>query len=403
MNVAFFISRRYLFAKKSRNIINVISAISMFVVAMVTAAMITVLSAFNGIESLVSSLFSSFDPEITVLPAEGKVFEASDSLITYLAATEGVSSVARVLEDDVVIRFDNQPTVATLKGVDTVFTRVTDVRDVIRYGEFKLESNGFPCAIVGYGIQSELGLPYHPTEYPLFSVSAPIRGKKLGRYKERALNTLPVMMSGVFSINAEMDVKYILTPLAFARELFNYENEVSALGIAIADKQKPEKVKERLAARLGPDYIIETRYDRNALIHQTNRTEKWATFLILTFIMVIAGFNIMASLTMLIIEKRNDIFILQSMGFTAADIRTVFSNQGFLINAIGMLIGLVFGLGLCFVQQKFGLIKLQGSIVPAYPIEVRPGDIAGILFTVLAIGTLFSTGMVRYLIKRFVH
>lgn len=403
MNVPFFISRRYLFAKKSRNIINVISGISMFVVACVTAAMITVLSAFNGIESLVSSLFSSFDPEITVQPAQGKVFSASDSLIDYIAATEGVHSVARLLEDDVVIRFDNQPTVATLKGVDTVFTRVTDVREVIRYGEFKLEADGFPCAIVGYGIQSELGLPYHPTEYPVFSVSAPIRGKKLGRYKERALNTLPLMMSGVFSINAEMDVKYIVVPLSFARSLFNYDNEVSALGIALSDNQKPDRVKAALATRLGSDYIVETRYDRNALIHQTNRTEKWATFLILTFIMVIAGFNIMASLTMLIIEKRNDIFILQSMGLTAADIRKIFSNQGFLINLMGMLIGLVFGLGLCFLQQKFGLIELQGSIVPAYPIEVRAGDIAGILLTVLTIGTLFSTGMVRYLIKRFVH
>lgn len=375
----------------------------MFVVACVTAAMITVLSAFNGIESLVSSLFSSFDPEITILPAEGKVFEATDSLVQYVAATEGVRSVSRILEDDVVIRFDNQPTVATLKAVDTLFTQVTDVRDVIRYGEFKLETDGLPCAIVGYGIQSELGLPYHPIEYPLFSVSAPIRGKKLGRYKERALNTLPVMMSGVFSINAEMDVKYILTPISFARELFDYEDEVSALGVAIGEKQSSEEVKARIASRLGSAYLVETRYDRNALIHQTNRTEKWATFLILTFIMVIAGFNIMASLTMLIIEKRKDIFILQSMGFTSSDIRKTFSNQGFLINGIGMLIGLAAGLGLCLIQQKFGLLELQGSIVPAYPIEIRPGDVAGIVLTVLTIGTLFSTGMVRYLIKRFAH
>lgn len=378
-----------------------ISGISMFVVACVTAAMITVLSAFNGIESLVSQLFSSFDPEVTVLPARGKVFEVNDSLIQYITAIEGVEVVAASIEDDVIVRFDGQPSVATLKGIDTLFTRVTDLREVIRYGDFVLERNGVPCAIVGFGIQSELGIPYHPTDYPVFSVSAPIRGKRLSRHKEKALNTLPVLMSAVFSVNAEMDVKYLIAPISMARDLFDYDNEVSQLGISLSSGYRPDAVKRSLSKALGEDYIVETRYERNALVHQTNKSEKWATFLILTFIMVIAGFNIMASLTMLIMEKKNDIFILQSFGMTRNDIRRIFSNQGLLINAIGMLIGLVIGLSLCIAQQQFGLLKLHGSIVPAYPIEIRPGDIAGILFTVLLIGSLFSTLMVRYLIKRF--
>lgn len=373
----------------------------MFVVACVTAAMITVLSAFNGIESLVSQLFSSFDPEIVVLPARGKVFEANDSLISYISAIEGIEAISRSIEDDVIIRFDGQPSVATLKGIDTVFSRVTDVRNVIRYGDFVLERNDFPCAIVGYGIQSELGIPYHPTDFAIFTVSAPIRGKRLGRHKEKALNTLPVLMSAVFSVNAEMDVKYLLAPISFARELFDYESEVSSLGIALASGYRPDGVKKKLVETLGDAFTIETRYDRNALVHQTNRTEKWATFLILTFILVIAGFNIMASLTMLIIEKRNDIFILQSIGMTSGDIRKIFSNQGLLINFIGMLIGLVIGLGLCIIQQEFGLIKLYGSIVPAYPIEIRLTDVLGVLATVIVVGSLFSTLMVRYLIKRF--
>lgn len=401
MNVPFFISRRYLFAKKSRNVINLISSISMFVVACVTAAMITVLSAFNGIESLVSQLFSSFDAEVSIVPARGKTIDNPDSLLQELKTIDFIRASSLSLEDDVIIRFDGQPSVATLRGVDSLFAEVTDIHQVIRNGEYQLERSGMPCAVIGYGIQSELGIPFHPTDYPVVTVSAPVRGKKLSRYKERALNTLPILMSSVFSVNAEMDVKYLIVPLSFARELLEYEKEASQIQLALVSGYRPDAAKKHLEEVLGPDYKIETRLDRNALVHQTNRSEKWATFLILSFIMVIAGFNIMASLTMLIIEKRKDIFILQSMGLTPADVRRVFSFQGLLINLIGALSGMAVGLLLCWLQAQFGLIKLYGSIVPHYPIEVRWTDVAGVLFTVLLIGSLFSILMVRYLVKRF--
>lgn len=373
----------------------------MFVVASVTAAMITILSAFNGIEALVSDLFSTFDAEVTIAPATGKVFPVTDSLLVEITSFPEIETVAQTLEDDVIIRYDGQPSVATLKGVDTLYAAVTDIQEVMRYGDFKLEREGFPCAITGLGIQSELGIPFHPEDYSLLSVSAPIRGKKLSRYKEKALNTLPILISGVFSVNAEMDVKYILAPLDFARDLFNYEQEVSRLAIGLAEGSKPDRVKEQLQEKLGDDYLVQTRYDKNALVHKTNRSEKWATFLILSFIMLIAAFNIMASLTMLIIEKRKDIFILQSMGFSAQDVRKTFSNQGVLINLIGAGLGLVIGLGLCILQQEVGLLRLEGSIVPYYPIQIRFLDVLGVMATVLVIGTFFSTLMVRYLIKRF--
>lgn len=401
MNVSFYISRRYLFAKKSRNVINLISAISMFVVACVTAAMITVLSAFNGIESLVTQLFSSFDAEVSILPASGKTIANPDSLVRVISELEFVGAISKSVEDDVIIRFDNQPSVATLKGVDSMFTQVTDIHQVIRSGEYSLSRSNLPCAVIGYGIKSELGIPFHPTDFPVVTISAPVRGKKLSRYKERALNTLPILMSSVFSVNAEMDVKYIIVPITFAQELFEYDEEVSQLQLSLISGYRPDAAKKKLRELLGPSYQIETRLDRNALVHQTNRSEKWATFLILSFIMVIAGFNIMASLTMLIIEKRKDIFILQSMGLTAAHIRRVFSYQGLLINIIGAMIGMAVGLLLCFLQAEFGLIKLYGSIVPHYPIEVRLTDVLGVMATVLVIGSLFSILMVRYLIKRF--
>lgn len=373
----------------------------MFVVACVTAAMITILSAFNGIESLVSELFSTFDAELTVTPAEGKVFTPDSTFYADLSAFSEISAVSSSLEDDVIVRFDGQPSVATLRGVDTTFVRLTEIDEMMRYGTFQLKRDGYECAIPGLGIQNELGIPFHPEDFSVITLSAPIRGKKLSRYREKALNTLPLLVSGVFSVNAEMDVKYILSPLSFARKLFEYDNEVSQVSIGLIEDAKPESVKKELQAELGSDFKVETRYDKNILVHQTNRSEKWATFLILAFIMVIAAFNIMASLTMLIIEKRKDIFILQSMGLTAVHIRKVFSNQGVLINVIGALIGLGLGLGLCFLQDTVGLIRLHGSIVSHYPVQVRWLDVIGVLATVITIGTFFSTAMVRFLIKRF--
>jgi ABC-type lipoprotein release transport system permease subunit len=373
----------------------------MFVVACVTAAMITILSAFNGIESLVSELFSTFDAELTISPAEGKVFTADDSLLVEIRSFPEVKTISKALEDDVIVRYDGQPAVATLRGVDTLFAEVTDIRQAMRYGEFQLERSTIPCAIPGLGVQSELGIPFHPEDFSVITISAPIRGKKLSRYKEKALNTLPIAISGVFSVNAEMDVKYIIAPLSYARELFNYDQEVSQLSVALHEDSDPEEVKQQMIQRFGAAYHIETRYDKNILVHQTNKSEKWATFLILAFIMLIAAFNIMASLTMLIIEKRKDIFILQSMGLTATHIRRIFSNQGILINAIGAVIGLVFGLLLCVLQDQVGLLRLEGSIVEHYPVQIRFLDVLGVLATVFTIGTLFSTTMVRYLVKRF--
>jgi lipoprotein-releasing system permease protein len=375
----------------------------MFVVACVTAAMICILSAFNGIESLVSELFTTFDAEISISPAQGKTFEVSDSLLAEIQNTPGIKAVAQVVEADVIIRFDGQPTVATIKGVDTTFASITNLPKMMRAGEFQLYRNTQACAIPGLGIQSELGIPYKPNEFALITISAPIRGKKLSKYKEKALNTEPILVSGVFSVNAELDVKYVVTPLDFARKLLGYEKEVSFIDCGVEEGADVEDLQETLQKKLGNSLEVKTRYQKNAVIHQTNRTEKWATFLILFFILVIAAFNVMASLTMLIMEKRKDIFILKSMGLINLDIRRIFSYQGMLINGIGALIGLAAGLALCIIQQKVGIIPLQGSIVEYYPMKVEFPDVLKVIISVATIGTLFSVVMVRYLIKRFVQ
>ncbi len=402
MKVPFFISKRYLFSKKSRNIINLISGISIFVVACVTAAMICILSAFNGIESLVGTLFTTFDAEISISPEEGKVFEVTDDVLASINTLPEARLSALILEDDVIVRYGGQPSVATIMGVDSNFASITSVSQMMRSGKYTLERNGMACAIPGLGIQSELGIPYDANEFPVMSVSAPIRGKKLSRYREKALNTKPILVSGVFSVNAELDVKYVLTPLAFTQDLLGYNAQtVSRIDLGLNPNADPEEVKENIQSMLGTDLVVETRYDKNSFIHQTNQTEKWATFVILTFILVIAAFNVMASLTMLILEKKKDIFILKSIGMTEASIFSIFTWQGILINAVGALIGLVLGLLLCFLQIQFGLIELQGSIVDYYPMEVRLLDLLQIMCTVMGIGTLFSAVMVKYLVKRF--
>lgn len=377
----------------------------MFVVAAVTAAMICIMSAFNGIEELVGNLFTTFDSELSITPAEGKVFEANDIFFEHIAKVKGVEEYSLIVEDDVILRHQGQPTVASVLGVDSSFSNITQIKEMMNSGTYLLEDEDRAYAIPGFGVKTELGISDgYQDEYQLISISAPIRGKKLSRFKEKALNTKLIPVAGIFSVNAELDVKYVMTPLWFAQDLLGYEvNQISRLDLSIGLEEDAEDVQEALQEELGEAYNVKTRYEKNLFIHQTNKTEKWATFMILTFILVIAAFNVMASLTMLIIEKRKDIFILKSMGMTFADIRNIFTFQGISINVIGAFIGLAFGLFLCYLQINFGLIELKNSVVPHYPMAVQITDLIWVISTVLIVGTLFSATMVRYLVKRFAN
>jgi lipoprotein-releasing system permease protein len=315
MQVPYYIARRYLFAKKSRNIINLISGISMFVVAAVAAAMLTVLSAVNGIDDLVRKLFNSFDAPVRVLPAQGKVFHCDSVKINEIAQWPEVTAVCKVLEDDVIVGFEERKSVATLRGVSEEIRTIAPVDSIMLAGAFILEEGGFPYAVVGLGIRSELLIPFFNDERPPLQVFAPIRGKKLNQYRENAFNRDNILISGVYSVNAELDVKYTIVPYSFAVTLFDRElGEVSALELGLKEDVDLAEFDKKLQLFLGERYNIETREEKNALIYKTNRSEKWAAYSIMLFILIIAAFNIMASLTMLVIEKRKDIYILRSMG-----------------------------------------------------------------------------------------
>jgi lipoprotein-releasing system permease protein len=375
--------------------------ISMMVVAFIAAAMITVMSAFNGIDDLVKKLFANFDAPLTVMATEGKMF--ADSLVTdkQILQIEGVKGLSRTIEEAAWLSHQSHNAVATIKGVDQSFTSLSPIDSMVYDGEFLLEDDKYSYAVVGLGVRSELFMPLYGYAPTVMQINAPIRGKKLSRHKENAFNREAINVSGVFSVNAELDAKYVIVPIKFARSLFGMENEVSSIEVFVHNDKDIFRVKKALEAVLPEGLKVETRYDKNAIIYKTNASEKWATFLILLFILIIACFNIIASLTMLIIEKKKDIFTLSSMGATPRSIESIFVYEGILINFIGAVIGTALGLILCYLQQEYGLITMQGAMVDAYPISIKWLDVIGIFFTVVAVGTLFTLVLVRRLVRRF--
>lgn len=375
----------------------------MLVVAFITAAMICVLSAFNGIDELVKNLFANFDTPLTIIPIEGKSF--ADSLITdeSILKIEGVRGVSRVIEEDAWLTYADHNAVATVKGVDQNYLELSPVDSMLYEGRFLLNDGKFNYAVVGLGVRSELYMPLFDYAPTVMNINAPVRGRKLSRYKENAFNREAINVSGIFSVNAELDAKYVIIPLGFARSLFEMENEISSIEIFLDQDDFTEEVEEELKKILPQELRIETRYEKNALVYKTNASEKWATFLILLFILLIACFNIIASLTMLIIEKKKDIFTLNSMGIDASGVERIFVYEGVMINLMGAILGLIMGLGLCFAQMKFGLIGLEGAMVDAYPISVHAQDVVGILLTVVLVGSLFSATLVKLLVRRFAN
>jgi lipoprotein-releasing system permease protein len=401
VNVPLYIARRHLFAKKSRGIINFISGISMVVVAFITAAMIVVMSAFNGIDDLVKAIFSNVDAPIMIVPLEGKFLP--DSLINEQAilSVPGIVGLSKVIEEDVRLSHEKRYAIATVKGVESSYADFSPIDTAIVDGQYLLQIDSLPLAVVGSGIQMELDMPLRDYAPTIMEIAAPIRGRRISEFKEEAFNQEQVAVSGVFAINAELDAKYIMLPLYFARRLFGMPDAVSSVDIFTSDDVKQEDIVRQLQTQLKDVAKVSTREEKNALIYKTNASEKWATFLILLFIFLIACFNIIASLTMLIIEKKRDIFTLNSIGFDTFGIQRIFVYEGVLINVIGAFAGAIIGLLICFAQREYGLIEMTGGAVENYPISVQWPDVFGILLTVVVVGTLFSTLLVRVLVRRF--
>lgn len=401
MNLPIFIAKRYLFSKKKKSVINLISFISMFGVGVGAMALIIVLSAFNGINNLVEGLYSSFDAEIRIELAEGKTFEVNPEITTKISDLDGVKSLNRSLEETVLIKYKDSQSFAVIKGVDSVFLSQSGLDSLMWAGESQLVAkDGKANIILGYMVAEKLGVFIHNALQPIF-VYAAKNTKSNSVSAENAFYIEPIWLAGIFAVNQDIDTKYTVAPLSYVENLLQKKGHITAYELALSDPNKMEDVKEQLTGVLGPDFKVKTRYEQNELLYKTNNTEKWATFMILSFILLIATFNVIGSLTILILDKTQDIFVLRGMGATSKMIKQIFFVEGLLISLTGGMTGLFLGVILVVLQSYFGFIPVQGLLIDHYPVELQFVDVVSIMAIVLGVGSLAALLPARVVLNRF--
>ncbi|SHF80100.1 lipoprotein-releasing system permease protein [Mariniphaga anaerophila] len=402
MNLPLFIALRYLFSKKKQNIINIISGISVSGIIVGTMALVIVLSVFNGFNSLIGTFFSNFDPDLKITPTHGKMFVASDSRFDKIKNLPGVLHYAEVIEEVALLKYGNQQYPAVVKGVPPNYSSYTNIDTLIVDGIFMLEDEGIDYAVVGQGVAYNLGLGLSFVD-PI-RIFVPQKGKQTSVNLARSLNYDYIFPSGVFSVLEEIDSKYMIVPYHFAASLFESGNQVSAVELGIDPKANGKKLQNQIQEILGDSFHVKNKYQQHDLIFRTMKSEKWASYLILVFILIVASFNMLGSLSMLIIDKKEDLFILRSMGADSKLIRKIFLFEGWLISVFGAVIGSLLGVFICWLQIRFEIVTLPGAgsfIISAYPVEIVFSDILFILGIVLGIGFVASWYPVRFISHRF--
>lgn len=406
MNLSFYIAKRYLFAKKSHHAINVISGVSVCGVALATLALVCTLSVFNGFQDLVATFFTAFDPELKITSVNGKVFDAQDKRIQELRQLPEVEVFSESLEDHAMVQYKGKQVMVTIKGIQDNFSQLTAI-DSILYGrgEMVLKDEVVDYAIPGVELVSVLGSGIRFVD-PL-EIYAPKRGAKINMANPTGSFQSALLFSSglVFVVNQQKyDASYILTSLEFARDLFQYDTEVSSIELKLKDGTGLSKVKDQIRELLGPDFYVYDRYEQQADTFRIMKVEKLISYIFLTFILMIACFNVIGSLSMLIIDKQADVITLRNLGADDALITRIFLFEGILISLLGALIGIVLGLVLCLLQQELGIIGLGdggGSfVVDAYPVSVHWQDVALIFVTVFGIGFLAVWYPIRHLSRR---
>ncbi len=402
MKLSLYIARRYLFAKKSRNAINVISGISVAGVTVGTMALITILSVFNGLEEMVKTIFNTSDPEIRIAPIKGKVFIPDSTLLVRLSAIDGVEVWSEALEENALLKYEEQQYIATVKGVGKNYTEVTDLDSAMWDGDFILEAeNKRPYVIAGLGVANMLGMRLNFVS-PL-AVYVPDRKASVSINPDNAFTRKYIFPSGIFVVEQEFDSKYVFMPISFVRELLDYTDEVSSIEVKLKTGIDSRKTQKTIKNLFGKEYSVLNRYEQQEIFYKVMKAERLAIFVILTFILIIASFNIIGSLTMLIIEKERDISILKSLGADNNLIRRIFIYEGWMISVIGACIGLLLGLLVCAVQQHFGIVKLAGEslLIDSYPVRMKLTDVLIVATTVIAIGYWAAWYPVRYLSRKY--
>ena len=406
MNFPFYIARRYLFSKKSTNAINVISAISVVGIAVATMALVVTLSVFNGFHDLVASFFTSFDPQLKVTPVKGKTIAADDPVLTQIRQLPEIDVATECLEDQALAVFGGKQAMVTVKGVEDNFDQLTHINEILMGdGEFELHAADMHYGIPGIRLAEALGTGF-TYEYPM-TIYAPRRQGQLDMtdptsgFKEDELYSPGV----IFCVRqAKYDKSYIITSLEFARNLFEQDGRLSSLELRLKPGSNFDRVKAAIQKTAGDQFYVRDRFEQQDDTFKIMKIEKLIAYIFLTFILVVACFNIIGSLSMLIIDKKDDVVTLRNLGASDKQITRIFLFEGRLISAIGAVIGILIGLLLCWLQQRFELVALGSSsgsfVVNAYPVSVHPEDIVLIFVTVIVVGWLAVWYPVRYFSKR---
>ena len=391
MNIPLIISKRYLFGGK-RNLVNIITKISIFGVAGMTAALIIILSVFNGFDMVVRGLMNQVDPDLKIESIRGKTFLVDSIQKQQIIALDGVRHFVENIEETALFQYEKHQNISVLKGVDSNYVVCNGVAENTFVGSFMLnDDNNQPMCVIGSDIAGKLQVMVNGFHY--LQIYVPIRNERISLVPEEAFHRSMAMPSGIFHIHQDYDSKFVYVPINFARELLNYApNEVSSIEIYCNDNAQQDNIASKIRTILGDNFTVKDRYQQQDLLYKIMKSEKLSIFVMLMFIFIIASFNIIGALTMLIIDKKGDIETLSHLGADNNFIRKIFVNTGRLITIIGSVSGMIFGIVLCLIQKHFGVIEFpEGSfIIDSYPVDIRYWDIVVSLVAVILIGFVAS-------------
>ncbi len=393
-------ARRYLFAKKSHSVINLIAGVSAFAVSIPIAAMVILLSVFNGFEGLIRQMYSHFDPSLAITPASGKVFVVDSLPTEALQALEGVEALSVSLEGSVLFSYRDRQLIGVLKGVDSSYREVVPIDTLISEGRYRLALGDFAEGVVGQGVAYELGVRTAFND-PI-ELYAPRRGSFSPLVPQQLYRSERIFPSGVFVLDAQTDGRYIITSLALTQALLEYPGRASQVAIRLHDEADPQQVKAQAEQLLGADFVVQTRYEQKADFYRIMLYEKWGIYFISLLVLLIASFSLVGSLMMLIIDKRGDIETLRTLGMSQRALRRIFIAEGLLIYGLGALLGLIVGIGIVLGQQNFGWIELGGEtfLIDAYPVALKVQDLLLIVATFGGLSGAISWLTVRQMLPK---
>jgi len=401
LNLPLFIAKRYLISKKKQNIINIISGISIAGIVVGTMAIIIVISVLNGFNTLLGQFYSSFDPDIKITSVEGKMFNPNEFNFSKIKQHPEVTHYAEIIEEMALLKYGTQIYPAVVKGVPKNYNTYTNIDTLLIAGEYSLEKDGINYAVVGRGVAFNLGIGLSFVDHIM--VYVPKKGKQVSLNPSRAINHNYIFPSGIFSVLEEIDSKYLIVSFEFAADLFESKNHVSSIEIALADNSDYLEIQAEIQDLLGQEFHVKNKFQQHDLIFKTMKSEKLWVYLILVFILVLSSGNMIGNLTLLFIDKKDDIIILQSMGATTSQIQKIFLFEGWLISLVGAIVGTALGILVCWAQIKFEILTFpEGSFaIPAYPVDIVFADVLLALCTVLIIGFLISLYPVKLISQKY--